>query len=118
MAFHPLNLLQSVPLMRGSGRIPRQSVSLLFSGSCNSLINTTEHGPIDQWLPIQRVNIFFSQQTIGLWLTVWEIPIFGEEIGGGTSFAVTDNRVTVALIFGYMELYLSKAILHSFLQNV
>lgn len=47
----------------------------------------------DQWLPIQRVN-FFPWQTTDLQFTVWEIPVFGEEIEGGTSFAVTDSWVT------------------------
>lgn len=88
----------------GSGRIPRQSVSLQFSGSYNSLINITERGPIDQGLPIQRVNIFFPSKLLAhcmgnpyLWRgnRRWYIHCSG-------------SQVTVALIFGYVELYLSK----------
>lgn len=48
----------------------------------------------EQWLPIQRVN-FFPWQATDLQFSVWEIPAFGEEIQGGTSFAVTDSWVTV-----------------------
>lgn len=140
--FNLLDLLQSASLIWGSGRLPRQTASLLFSGSFNNLMNITEHGPglpqccvlwqtghpvgpslftaesrvlychhfiptrmgsCGVWkqrtrsLSVFRISGCPSEGLIfspGLQFTVWEIPVFGEEIEGGTSFAVTDSWVT------------------------